>query len=182
MSWPEPRRGRRPGLAVFTLFTVFTAMRERAGISRQGLYFYFPTKEALFREAVRQEMAVVEVSQWLEDRRLPTVDRLIGALDAWFGRFVGTQVLRDIGNLLDDNKVQLNDLVTGYVAGFESRLIKVIPRVLTRTDLKRIGVSSDQVAATLILLGRAIKFEVESRPEFLDKITVAVRLICAGRA
>jgi hypothetical protein len=55
-------------------------------------------------------------------------------------------------------------------------------RVLTRTDLKRIGASSDQVAATLILLGRAIKFEVESHPEFLDKITVAVRLICASRA
>lgn len=152
-----------------------------ADISRQGLYLYFTTKQELFREAVRQEMdaALAEVSQKLEDPQLPTVDRLIGALDAWYGRFVGTQVNRDVGSLLEANETQLGDLTREYVALFESRLTDAIARVATSTDLKRIGVSPEQAAATLITFGRAAKFEVESRPEFLEKITAAVRLISA---
>jgi hypothetical protein len=58
----------------------------------------------------------------------------------------------------------------------------VIGRVTTRADRKRIGVSPDEIAATLVTLGRATKYEAKSRAEFLDNITVAVRLICAGWA
>lgn len=153
-----------------------------AGISRQGLYLYFSTKEALFREAVKQELdaALAEASRRLDDGQLSTVDRLVGGLDGWFGRLVGTQMARDIGNLLEDNDLQFGDLTSEYIALFATRLAKAISRVSTRTDLERVGVSAEQVAATLLVIGRGTKFEVESRSEFLDKITVAVRLICAG--
>jgi TetR/AcrR family transcriptional regulator of autoinduction and epiphytic fitness len=153
-----------------------------ADISRQGLYLYFTTKQELFREAVRQEMdaALAEVDQQLDEPRIPTVDRLIGALDAWLGRFVGTQVNRDVGSLLEANETQLRDLTREHVALFESRLTDAIARVAPATDLKRIGVTPDQIAATLITFGRAAKFEVESRSEFLEKIAAAVRLVSAG--
>jgi hypothetical protein len=76
--------------------------------------------------------------------------------------------------------MQLGDLTGAYGARFESLLSAVIGRVTMRADLKRIGVTPDQIAAKLVTTLGATKFESESRGVFLAEITVAVRLICAG--
>src|SRR5258708_30032353 len=72
-----------------------TSMDEVAGsadISRQGLYLYFASKEALFRAAVRHELdtALSEASRCLDDEDVGLEDRVVAALDAWMGRFVGS--------------------------------------------------------------------------------------------
>src|SRR3984957_4896558 len=75
-----------------------------ADISRQGLYLYFATKEALFRAAVRQELDVA-LSEALAcmGQEAPELDqRVVGALDAWLGRYVGSMLAADISGLLQN--------------------------------------------------------------------------------
>src|SRR3954471_18722250 len=69
-----------------------------ADISRQGLYLHFANKEALFRAAVRHELdtALGEVSRCLDEEGVELERRIVAALDAWLGRYVGSRLAPDI--------------------------------------------------------------------------------------
>jgi hypothetical protein len=43
-------------------------------------------------------------------------------LDAWLGRFAGSMLTSDIGNLLDNSAMQLGDMVAEFSAAFEGLL------------------------------------------------------------
>src|SRR3954467_140882 len=83
-----------------------------ADISRQGLYLHFANKEALFRAAVRQELdtALGDVSRCLGEEGVGLERRVVAALDAWLGRYVGTMLAPDIGRLLQSPAMQLGDI------------------------------------------------------------------------
>src|SRR5258708_28156922 len=55
-----------------------------AGVSRQGLYLYFDTKDLLFREALQHLMShlISAARAAAEDRNLSLRDRLLGAFEA----------------------------------------------------------------------------------------------------
>jgi TetR/AcrR family transcriptional regulator, regulator of autoinduction and epiphytic fitness len=152
-----------------------------AEISRQGLYFYFENKEALFRAAVRQDVdtALAQVSHCLDDESVALDDRFVAALDAWHGRFVGSMVASDIGNLLD-SAMRLGDMVTEVNAAFEGLLSATIATATPENDRRRLGVTPEEIAGTLNALGRGWKREADSRPEFVARLTVAVRLVFAA--
>src|ERR1700737_4663775 len=65
-----------------------------ADISRQGLYLYFASKEALFRAAVGQELdtALGDASRCLNEAGAALDQRVVAALDAWLGRYVGSML------------------------------------------------------------------------------------------
>src|ERR1700676_1653704 len=113
-----------------------------ADISRQGLYLYFASKEALFRAAVRQELdtALSEVSHCLDDENVALVDRVGAALDAWMGRFVGSMLASDIGNMLENSAMQLGDMAAEFSSPFEARLSSAIAAAGTGSDRRRLGV------------------------------------------
>src|ERR1700745_1855049 len=63
-----------------------------ADISRQSLYLRFANKEALFRAAIAQQLdpALGEASRCLDEAGAGLEQRVVGALDAWWGRYVGS--------------------------------------------------------------------------------------------
>src|SRR6476469_6347330 len=69
-----------------------------ADISRQGLYLHFASKEGLFRAALRKELdtALAEASQCPAEEGVPLDERVVRALDAWLGRYVGSMLASDI--------------------------------------------------------------------------------------
>ena len=75
-----------------------------ADISRQGLYLHFASKDALFRAAVSHELdtALGEVSRCLDEGGVGLEQRVVAALDAWLGRYVGSMLAPDIRNLLQN--------------------------------------------------------------------------------
>src|SRR3984957_7491576 len=95
-----------------------------ADISRQGLYLYFASKEELFRAAVRQELgtALIEASRCLDEEDVALEDRVVAALDAWMGRFVGSILASDIGNMLENSEMQLGNMAAEFTAAFEAPL------------------------------------------------------------
>src|SRR3954463_12558589 len=94
-----------------------------ADISRQGLYLHFANKEALFRAAVRQELdtALGEVSRSLHEEGVGLEERVVAALDAWLGRYVGAMLGSDIANLFQNPAMQLGDLVDPAIATVDAQ-------------------------------------------------------------
>jgi AcrR family transcriptional regulator len=153
-----------------------------ADISRQGLYLYFASKEALFRAAVRQELdtALTEASHCLDEEDVALEDRVVAALDAWMGRFVGSILASDIGNMLENSAMQLGDMATEFSAAFEARLSSTIAAATTESDRRQLGVTPEEITGTLHAVGKGWRFQADSRSEFVANVTVAVRLVFAG--
>jgi AcrR family transcriptional regulator len=157
-----------------------------ADISRQGLYLYFASKEALFRAAVGQELdtALGEAARCLDEEGVALDRRVVAALDAWLGRYVGSMLASDIAGLLENPAVEIGDMVDASVAEFDTRLARAIAAATQEKDLRRLGVTPAEIAAALHTVGQGAKYlssaRGESRAEFVARLTAAVRVVFAG--
>ena len=157
-----------------------------ADISRQGLYLRFASKDALFRAAVRQELdtALGDVSRCLNEEGVGLERRAVAALDAWLGRYVGSMLASDIGNLLKNPAMQLGDMVDPAVAAFDARLAAAIAAAMSEYDRRRLGVAPAEIAGALHTVAQGAKYlsnaRAESREEFVARMTAAVRVVFAG--
>jgi AcrR family transcriptional regulator len=153
-----------------------------ADISRQGLYLRYPNKEALFQAAVRQELgtALDEVSCRLNEEGVGLERRLVGALDAWLGRYVGLMLASDIANMLENPAVQLKDVVEPASSAFDARLAEAIASVTTESDHRRLDVTPAEVATVLHTVAQGSKYLSRSREEFVARATAATHLVLAG--
>ena len=157
-----------------------------ADISRQGLYLQFANKEALFRAAVRQELetALGDVSRCLNEEGVGLERRAVAALDAWLGRYVGSMLASDIGNLLQNPAMQLGDMVDPAIAAFDARLAAAIAAAMSENDRRRSGVTPEEIAGALHTVAQGAKYlsnsRKESREEFVARMAAAVRVVFAG--
>jgi AcrR family transcriptional regulator len=157
-----------------------------ADISRQGLYLYFANKDALFRAAVRQELdtALDDASRCLNEEGVGLERRVVAALDAWLGRYVGSMLASDIGNLLRNPAMQLGDLVDPAIAAFDARLAATIAATVSENDRRRLGVTPEEIAGALHTVAHGAKHmsdaRAESREQFVARLTAAARVVFAG--
>jgi TetR/AcrR family transcriptional regulator, regulator of autoinduction and epiphytic fitness len=157
-----------------------------ADISRQGLYLRFASKDALFRAAVRQELdtALGDVSRCLNEEGVGLERRAVAALDAWLGRYVGSMLASDIGNLLQNPAMQLGDLVDPAIAACRARLAAAIAAAMSDSDRRRLRVTPEEIAEALLTVAQGAKYLsnalVETREEFVARMTAAVRVVFAG--
>ena len=145
-----------------------------ADISRPGLYFYFASKQDLFRAAVTHALDgdIAAAEGALADTDRPLRDRLIEAFDHWTGRYVGPMT-KDIGILIEKNPDLLGPISTQYPI----RFAKMVTDALTAgMPAERRGLASD-MAQTLLSITSGIKHEVSTREEFLARMTVGVDLL-----
>jgi AcrR family transcriptional regulator len=157
-----------------------------ADISRQGLYLYFASKEALFRAAVRQELdtALGDASRCLDEKGAALEARVGAALDAWLGRYVGSMLASDIAGLLQNPAVQLGDMVDAASAAFDARLAGTIAAATAEKDRRRLGVTPEEITDALHTVAQGAKYlanaRAESRQEFVARMTTAVRVVLTG--
>jgi AcrR family transcriptional regulator len=157
-----------------------------ADISRQGLYLHFANKEALFRAAVRQELdtAVGDVSRCLTEEGVGLEQRVVAALDAWLGRYVGAMLGSDIGAMFLNPAMQLGDLVDPAIAAVDAHIAAAIADAMRENDRRRLGVSPEEITESLHTLTQGARFLSESRGEsredFVARLTASARVIFAG--
>ena len=157
-----------------------------ADISRQGLYLHFANKEALFRAAVRRELdtALGEAGRCLNEEGVGLQPRVVAALDAWLGRYVGTMLASDIGSLLHNPAMQLGDIVDPASAAFDDQLAAAIGAAMSESDRRRLGVTPEEIAAALHTLTQGAKYlsnaRAQSRDEFIARVAAGVRVLFAG--
>ena len=151
---------------------------QAAGISRQGIYLHFKDKDAIFSASIRKSLdeGVQAANSVLDDERLALEEKLLRALDEWFGRHVGL-LHPEASDLKGQCERVLGDAVGKSRSAFQKKLEKVI---LARSSKKTKG--ADKRAATiadmLCTCGDTWKHSFSSRQEFSKKMSDAIRLCC----
>jgi AcrR family transcriptional regulator len=147
---------------------------------------HFASKEALFRAAVRQELdtALADASRCLNDEGVALDQRVVAALDAWLGRYVGSMLASDISGLRQNPAVQIEDMVDAAVAALDARLAATVAAATAEKDRRRLGVIPEEITAVLHTVGQGARYlssaRGESRAEFVARLAAAVRLVFAG--
>jgi AcrR family transcriptional regulator len=182
---PEPERRERVLVAALAVFARYgfrkTSMDEvarAADISRQGLYFLFDGKEALFRAALTKMMAdgLAAVEAALAGPG-PLDTRLTAAMTAWFGRTAGGNSAT-VDELLERSLGMLGEAMRRYGEAVEGRFVDAIAADPLAETLDRRGISARDAALTLLTVGEGLKHAALPRAEFTERLNAAVRLVC----
>ncbi|MDI1476465.1 TetR/AcrR family transcriptional regulator [Polyangium sp. y55x31] len=180
---PRRRKLMDAALTVFTRFGFRKASMDEvaraAGISRQGLYLHFATKEDLFRASVEYLLvtALAGATEVLADAELPLEKRLVTAFDLWVGRFVGA-----LGPDAADLAAAAKEIVGPMVGEHEAQFVEAVAKALRAAGLlavyKPVGVTAPKLAETLYATARGLKHGSATREAFIESMHVAVRVMC----
>ena len=160
-----------------------TSMEEvarAAGVSRQGLYLQFASKEELFRKALEHSLnsQLNAAIAALAVRGDSLEVRIIAACDAWSGRFVGS-LGADAADLMCASTSLAGATLTHFETRFESALTGAIADSPLAGFCTTAGMSPADLARTLHATARGLKQRSASREEFVKGVTVAARMFCA---
>ena len=181
----EARRARllEGALATFARFgyrkTSMEEVARAAGISRQGLYLHFPTKDDLFRATVlfALQTAMSASHARLHDTTQSVDARLVGAFDEWIGRYVGL-FAGDVTDILEASTQLLGTVLADHDAMFLEGVTKVVRGSGLPAAYKPAGLNARQLAETLHATAKGLKHTCRTRAEFVERIQVAVRALC----
>ena len=153
-----------------------------AGLSRQGLYLHFPTKEALFKEAVQNLIAATRaaVRAALAREELDVEERILGAFEAAHAQAIGLPASGHMNELFETAA----QLVGPSVAEVEQGLVADVARVLRAAGVaatwKDAGVSAKELAEHLQATSYGLKHQATTPAAYREGMRVAVRIVCRG--
>jgi AcrR family transcriptional regulator len=181
----EARRVRllEGALATFARFgyrkTSMEEVARAAGISRQGLYLHFPTKDDLFRATVHFALkeAITAANARLLDTTQSIDARLVGAFDEWIGRYVGL-FGGDVSDIMEASTQLLGSALADHDTAFLESVTKVVRGSGLPAAYKSAGLNARQLAETLHATAKGLKHTCRTREEFVERIQVAVRALC----
>jgi AcrR family transcriptional regulator len=186
-SIAEPERRRRVLDAALETFWRYgyrkTSMDEvarAADISRQGLYFYFGSKDDLFREAMRKWLddGLNAVSSRLAAPEVSIQDRLAAAMDEWIGRNIGV-FSGDAADIIEKkNGALLGTMFADSGSAFQAKLAEAIAASPLADALTGSGLVPADLARTLYSCGIGLKYVAQSREDFHRRVAIAVKLLC----
>ncbi len=152
-----------------------------AGLSRQGLYLHYRTKEELFKAAVVAQTdslrAARKAALAREDQGVE--ERIVGAFEATHGSLVGRLGSEYMGELMETAV----SLVGEGVHEHERELVGDVVRLLKSSGLadawKPCGLSAKELGENLFATSLGVKQQVGSSDTYRDKLRVAVRMVCS---
>lgn len=153
-----------------------------AGLSRQGLYLHFPTKEALFKEAVLALVASLRSAfrAALARDDLDVEERLVAAFEAVHAHTVEKASADHMNELLE----AATSLVGAELRRLDDETIADLAKALQRAGVsarwKSAGISANALAENLHATSTGVKHRVASSSEYRERMRVAVRLVCRG--
>ena len=149
-----------------------------AGISRQGIYLQFKNKDEIFSASIQKALddRLQAANKIFDDDRLTLEEKLLKALDEWFGRHVGL-FHPEASDLRPQCERLLGDAVEKSISSFQKKLEKVILASSARKT-KGADKRASTIAGMLWACGLTWKHNFSSRQEFLEKMRDAIHLCC----
>src|SRR3981081_561424 len=153
-----------------------------AGVSRQGLYLYFDTKDLLFREALQHLVShlISTARSVAEDGNLSLRDRLVGAFGAVDLRAVQNASREDALELLQSAQSAAGALLVQL----ERDLMGIIAALLAEAGVanrwEKAGVTVAELSEQLLMSAKGIKASVETLAAYRERMLIAIRIVMRG--
>jgi TetR/AcrR family transcriptional regulator, regulator of autoinduction and epiphytic fitness len=148
-----------------------------AGLSKQGLYLHFSGKEDVFVAAMQRylEDGLHFVDEALATADAPLLDRLVDAMDAWFGRHLDTFTppSLDVIEAADRSKSAIEGYTTAFKARIETALMQSDEFAATENIC-----TPGELSEVLFRFGLTWKEVRQSRADFQCKVRLCVRACC----
>lgn len=153
-----------------------------AEISKQGLYLHFSSKEEVFIAAMRKyvEDGLKLVQQALSRPDASLYERLLDAMDVWFGRHLAT-FSPDSFDVIEAGKHLSGEWIEECKAAFQAKLAKAIADSSEFKASQNVC-SPKEVSQVLFLCGLTWKEGQPSRAEFLKQMGQCIRACCQIKA
>jgi AcrR family transcriptional regulator len=150
-----------------------------AGVSRQGLYLYFETKDLLFREALQHLVShmISTARSVAEDGNLSLRDRLLGAFEAVHCSAFHNASREDAFELLQSAQsaagallVQLDRDLMGIAAG-------LLAESGAADRWEEAGVTVGELSEQLLMTAKGIKASVDTLAAYRERMLTAIRIV-----
>jgi AcrR family transcriptional regulator len=154
-----------------------------AGLSRQGLYLHFKTKEALFKEAVLRLVGAARADgrAALTDQAGSVEERLVGGFVGVHGHAVGEPGAEHMTELLGAATTLVGPALEELEQGFITDVARVLRASGVAARWKSAGISARDLAEHLYATSCGVKHRVATSAEYRERMRVAVHLACAPR-
>ena len=150
-----------------------------AGVSRQGLYLYFDTKDLLFREALQYLVShmISTARSVAEDGNLSLRDRLLGVFEAVHGSAFQSASPEHAFELLQSAQsadgallVQLDRDLMGIVAA-------LLAEAGAADCWEEAGVTVAELSEQLLMSAKGIKASVDTLAAYRERMLTAIRIV-----
>jgi AcrR family transcriptional regulator len=154
-----------------------------AGVSRQGLYLYFDTKDLLFREALQYLVShmISTARSVAEDGNLSLRDRLLGVFEAVHGNAFQSASPEHAFELLQSAQsadgallVQLDRDLVGIVAA-------LLAEAGAADRWEEAGVTVAELSEQLLMSAKGIKASVDTLTAYRERMLTAIRIVTRSR-
>jgi len=152
---------------------------QAAGVSRQGLYLYFETKDVLFREALQYLVShmISTARSVADDGNLSLKDRLLGVFEAVHGSAFQSaspehafELLRSAQSADGALLVQLDRDLMGIVAA-------LLAKAGAADRWKKAGVTVAELSEQLLMSAKGIKASVDTLAAYRKRMRTAIRIV-----
>src|SRR3984893_12441651 len=148
-----------------------------AGVSRQGLYLYFDTKDLLFSESLQHLMSrlISTARSAAEDGNLSLTDRLLGAFEAVDCSAFHNASREDALALLDAAQP------AARLVQSERDLMGIAAALLTEAGVvdrwEQAGVTVAELSEQLLMSAKGIKASVDTLTAYRERMLTAIRIV-----
>ena len=152
---------------------------QAAGVSRQGLYLYFDTKDLLFRKALQYLVShmISTAHSVAEDGNLSLRDRLLGVFEAVHGSAFQSASPEHAFELLQSAQsadgallVQLDRDLMGIVAA-------LLAEAGAADRWEEAGVTVAELSEQLLMSAKGIKASVDTLTAYRERMLTAIRIV-----
>ena len=153
-------------------------LADAADISKQGLYLHFSSKEEIFQAAMQKylEDGLNLVQQELDKPDTALFQRLMGAMDAWFGRHLVTFTPRWF-DVIEAGEHLFGSQIEEFKVAFKEKLAKAIARSFEFKNARNVC-TPKEISEVLFLFGLTWKEGNPSRADFMKKVNTCIRACC----
>lgn len=150
-----------------------------AGLSRQGLYLHFPTKEALFRAGVQHlaESTRMAAQTALARDDLDLQARLLATFEAVHGHAIG----QSWGEHMDELLEASTELVGPVLSDLEQAIVADVAETISSAGHDAVKDVARALAELLYSVSIGIKHRVSTKEAYSERMGEAVRVVFQGR-